>query len=348
MLIDIEVVMIYTLVWLLQPSSSTPGEISLMESLSRLLSNRPSHLPWIPSIAYEAKPKNEYQRQQFIKDRKYERQVELILAEVQASLISNAEAQEFFRKAAVYGIPSSDNLMFYENFILSYDNRLKHPVWSLEHLTERHFRDKMPLRLGGGGCFFIDRAIHEYFRVGYLDYRESNYHRGQFAPACDNRIKRNFLDRSYMYSNTAPQTPNINRRGCLWERLESYVSFLGWRTRNVYVVTGALHKPYKSRRDLKYRIIGSARLAVPTHFYKIILYEDRGGALLMEAYLIPNSRTVGENERLEQFRIEVNWLDRLEKTTGLKFFDLLDKSWILKPIGLRYRFQEKFVGHSAY
>lgn len=348
MLIGTEVVILYILIGLLRPSNNTREEISVSESLTRLLSSRPTHLPWIPSIAYETKLKNEYQWRQFLKDRKYERQIELILAELQAYLVGNAEAQEFFRKATVYGIPSSDNLKFYENFILSYDNRLKQPVWSLEHLTERHFRDRTAIRTARRDPFFPDMTLHKYFRINYRDYKKTNYYRVQFAPACDNRVKQQFLDRSYLNSNTAPQTPNINRIGCIWNRLESYVTFLGWRTRNLYVVTGALYESHSDRKYSKYRMIGSNRITVPTHFYKVLLYEERNGALLMEAYVVPNSMQVWENERLEQFRFEIDRLDILERLTGLKYFDLLDRSWILKPIGLQYRFQERFAGATAF
>lgn len=343
----IEAVALFSLVGLLNASSDTPEEISVLESLTGLLSNRPSHLPWIPSVAYETMPKNEYQQQQFIKDRKYERQMELILADLQVHLSGNGEARKFFIKAAVYGMPSSDNLKFYENFLSSYDNRLKQPGWALEHLTDKHFTNKTAVR-GSRSCRFLpDMTLHSFFRASYSDYRSSYYERCQFAPACDNRIKQLFLDRSYHYSNIAPQTRNLNRKG-IWRRLECYVAFLAWRTRNVYVVTGAVFRPYFGGEDLRYRVLGFNRIAVPTDFFKVILYEDTRGDLLMEAFIVPNSIQIGTNERLERFRIDIDKLDKLEDLTGLKFFDVVDRSWVFKPLGLQYRFEEKCSGVTAY
>lgn len=342
MFIYVEVVLVFLTIGLLGKtlSISPPDEFSVLETLSHLISNRSSHLPWIPSIAYETKPMDEYQQRQFIKDQKYESQIELILAELQAYLLSTTEAQEFFKRATAYGLPSSDNLKFYENFILSYDNRYKQPVWALEHLTQRLF-NRTVIRHSRRSKFYDDMTLHEYFRAGHLDYWKCFFDRGQFAPACDNKIKQKFFDRSYLYSNTAPRTTTINREKCVWDRLESYVAFLAWRTRNVYAVTGALHKPNKNNRNLRYRVIGRNRIAVPTHYYKVLLYQDNNGHLLLEAYAVPNSMQIKVYEGLEQFRVNAEDLDNLEGLTGLRFFNLLDKSSIIKPTRLQYGFREK-------
>ena len=37
--------------------------------------------------------------------------------------------------ALKYGLPSSENLRFFQNFVVSYDARLRNPRWVLEHLT---------------------------------------------------------------------------------------------------------------------------------------------------------------------------------------------------------------------
>lgn len=338
MSIHLEVVLTFLAIGLLhQTSSSPPKEISLLESVDHLMSSRPSHLSWIPSIAYETMPKDEYQQRQFIKDRKYERQVELILADLQAHLTAKTGAHEFFKRATVYGLPGSDNLKFYESFILSYDNRLKQPAWVLEHLTKSQFI-KTRVRRPRKKPFYKDMTLHEYFRTGHSDYKKSMYDRGQFASACNNRIKHQLLLRSYLYSNTAPMTTNLDRDRCAWVRLEKYIAFLAWRTQNVYVVTGSLYKPYKLKRQLRYRLIGRNRVAVPTHFYKVILYEDHDGHLSIEAFVAQNSILIKTDEELDRFRINADDLDKLEGWTGLQFFNLLDKCTFRKPKVLQYGF----------
>ena len=37
--------------------------------------------------------------------------------------------------ALKYGAPSSENLRFFRNFVVSYDSRLRNPRWVLEHIT---------------------------------------------------------------------------------------------------------------------------------------------------------------------------------------------------------------------
>lgn len=114
------------------------------------------------------------------------------------------------------------------------------------------------------------------------------------------------------------------------------------RSEKLYVVTGKLFKPYKDKRDLRYRLIGLNRIAVPTHLYKVILHRDMRGNMLMEVFAVQNSNLIDEAEDLEKFRIDVeNDLGKLEKVTSLKFFDILDRTKIWTPP----KFQYGFVGN---
>jgi endonuclease G, mitochondrial len=88
--------------------------------------------------------------------------------------------------------------------------------------------------------------------------------------------------------------------------------------KDVYVFTGPAYLPKRDENDkkyyVKYEVIGN--IAVPTHFYKVILaVKDDLSAL--GTFLMPNQRIIGSTP-LEVFRIE---LDDLERLTGLSFFD---------------------------
>lgn len=173
----------------------------------------------------------------YFDDRHFESQLELDLAELQAELVATKEAQKFLRKACGYGLPSYDKLLFRDNYILSYDNRLKQPVWSLEHLTHEKAltRDAVKHRQQ---WFSMDSQIHEYFRAVSEDYRCSGYERGHFSPACNNRAAQTFLEECYLVSNVALQARNLNHNMCVWSRLEEYIFFVARRSKNTFIITG--------------------------------------------------------------------------------------------------------------
>lgn len=133
-----------------------------------------------------------------------------------------------------------------------------------------------------------------------------------------------------MLSNIARFEPNINRDDCTWWRLERYVyGFLPTHSKNVYVVTGTLYDLEASEDEE----IGVDRIGVPTHYYKVIVHESERGALMMEAFVVPNSDEVDEYEDLEEFRVDIDdYLPDIERDTVLRFFDKLERSVIRKPV----------------
>lgn len=63
---------------------------------------------------------------------------------------------------------------------------------------------------------------------------------------------------------------------------------------------------------VRYEVIGSNNVAVPTHFYKVVVMETSSGKLEMEAYVMPNQ--IIENETpLKVFQVNFTsqffWVD---------------------------------------
>lgn len=279
-------------------------------------------------------------------------QLGLILAELESQLLSRKQSQKFFRESSVHGLPGFDELRFRNNFVLSYDRRLKQPRWTLEHMC----RDKLKYRFARRHKFKPykeDYAIDGRFRSSNDDYRLTGYDRGQFAPVCDNMSYQEWLDQTFFYSNIAPQASHLNRGGCAWTRLEKYALFLARRSKNVYVLTGVAYMPENGkltatpdaigREKVSYELLGQNRVGVPSHFYKIILSEDHEDRFALEAFVVPNSNDVGMTAKFAQFKLDIdNELPELERSTGLKFFPLLDWSRVAKPMKFQYDYVEKF------
>lgn len=83
------------------------------------------------------------------------------------------------------GLPSTDNLRFHQNFVLSFDSAKRNAKWVLEHIT----KDSS----SGQGSradvkFFEDAGIEPRFRSRLEDYRNSGYDRGHLVTACANCV----------------------------------------------------------------------------------------------------------------------------------------------------------------
>lgn len=85
-------------------------------------------------------------------------------------------------------------------------------------------------------------------------------------------------------------------------------------------------RPLASQKDkrtgeysVSYPVIGTPpdAVAVPTHFFKVILAERRGSAFVTAGFVLPN-RPIGDKKELREFQAP---LDVIEKQSGLLFFD---------------------------
>lgn len=285
----------------------------------------------------------------YFNDRYFEGRLNLDLAELQAELLATREARKFLSEACEYGLPSYDNLLIRDNFVLSYDNRLKQPVWSLEYLPNNKAMARDACK---SKCrwFNFDRSLHLYFRTLSEDYRNSGYNRGHLSPACNNRNSHRSFEQCYKLSNIVPQVKNLNLEPCVWSRLEKYSLYVARRSNHTFIITGTLFLPtngllFAQKRDPKermsYRVISAKRIATPTHFYKVILSQSFDKKFLLEAYLIPNSHAVEARECLDTFRLDIDTeLPQIEKLTGLKFFEILNRFRVDKPNALLYEFKD--------
>ncbi|KAL3871843.1 hypothetical protein ACJMK2_039815 [Sinanodonta woodiana] len=111
----------------------------------------------------------------------------------------------------------------------------------------------------------------------------------------------------------------------IWNNLEKYVRAKVRKNRNVYVCTGPLYLPRKEgdgKLYVKYEVIGHNHVAVPTHFFKVVLIEDNNGDFEMLSFVLPN-QAMPDNTPLKNFLVPV---DSIEKAAGLLLFNSLPKT----------------------
>lgn len=117
-----------------------------------------------------------------------------------------------------------------------------------------------------------------------------------------------------------------------WAYFEGFVRDLTKNYTDVYVYTGPLFLPQplggsSSSKNpgyqIQYPVIGTTpNVAVPTHFYKIILTTKDSNSYSLGAFVLPNQK-ISSSTPLTKFQVN---LTAIEKAAGLQFFDKLDRS----------------------
>ncbi|XP_040571645.1 endonuclease G, mitochondrial [Lepeophtheirus salmonis] len=223
-----------------------------------------------------------------------------------------------------YGFPSLDTVRSRRDYVISYDRRNRTPNWVFEHLTPESCRrnESVDRNL----CEFKeDPSIHPFFRSQNKDYKYSGFDRGHLAAAGNHRQSQEHCDETFYLSNMSPQVgTGFNRDK--WENLEWYVRKLAKRSRNVYICTGPLYLPRleaDGKNYVKYQVIGKNNVAVPTHFFKIVVTEsEKDSPLDLESFVLPNER-IDDSIPLSHFYVPP---DSVERASGLLFFDKLSKT----------------------
>ncbi|CAH2057151.1 unnamed protein product, partial [Iphiclides podalirius] len=229
-----------------------------------------------------------------------------------------------------YGFPGMDNVRSYDDFVLSYDRRNRIPHWVFEHLTKAHVEKND--QVDRSKCDFKpDESIHPFFRSQNSDYKGSGFDRGHMAAAGNHRLAQKHVEQTFYLTNMAPQVgEGFNRHA--WNRLEKHVRKLTKVYENVYCCTGPLYLPRKESDGkwyIRYQVIGANTVAVPTHFYKLVVGEGADGSLDMEAYVMPNQRIPDETP-VSSFMVPP---ETIERAAGLLFFDKIHRSKLHKING---------------
>lgn len=80
---------------------------------------------------------------------------------------------------------------------------------------------------------------------------------------------------------------------------------------------------------VKYQVIGKNHVAVPTHFFKVLILEAAGGQIELRSYVMPNA-PVDEAVPLERFLVPI---ESIERASGLLFVpNILARAGSLKAI----------------
>ncbi|MEQ2313006.1 hypothetical protein AMECASPLE_037161 [Ameca splendens] len=213
-----------------------------------------------------------------------------------------------------YGFPSLANIRSRESYITSYDPRTRTASWVIERLNPASLTGASDRRL----CEFKeDDSVHVFHRATNADYRGSGFDRGHLAAAANHKWSQKAMEDTFYLSNVAPQNPNLNQN--TWNNLEKLCRSLTKHYLNVYVCTGPLYLPRQEddgKLYVRYQVIGRNHVAVPTHFFKVLILEQADGkGVELRSYVLPNE-PIDEKVPLERFLVPI---ETIERASGLLF-----------------------------
>ncbi len=209
-----------------------------------------------------------------------------------------------------FGMPSQKGLLLYrKGYVAMYDTARKQPLWVSYKLSPEYLKNPVkPF-----SSFTPDPKVPQKYSAQNADYAKAFYSRARMAPMKDMLRSAETMMESYYLSNVCPMSKELYTGK--WQELEQVVrDFVSDRRRDVWVISGPAFKPPKNG---VIRAIGTGKVAVPTHFYKVILFQDSDGSFNAMGFLFDNRE---QSARLQEYMVTVS---EIEELTGLVFLDRL-------------------------
>ncbi|KAG2436045.1 hypothetical protein HYH02_011756 [Chlamydomonas schloesseri] len=261
---------------------------------------------------------------------------------------------ELDHPALKHGVPETDIIRVYDGYVAAYDYRTRNPKWVAEHITPASWSGEANRERSD---FFPDPEVDPRFSAKLSDYRGSGYDRGHMAPAANHKDSQKAMDQTFSLVNISPQAGKGFNRD-YWARFERFVKELTDVAGNVYVITGPLWLPTQQQADDAAAAAGGAGgaanggssskwtlthdwigkppglVAVPTHYYKVVLADTRGdsgdakqpprgnkqplprGTVGVGAFVMPNA-PIDPRTPLSAYVVP---LEDLEQVAGTSFF----------------------------
>jgi len=223
---------------------------------------------------------------------------------------ASAEAEQLNRHLKI-GKPVALYERLREGYVLAQDARLKIPCWVQYELSPEDLRDGIQRK----DAFKADTSIPSGSRAELSDYRNSGYDKGHLAPAADMGRSEKVMNESFLLSNMAPQVGVGFNQG-IWKDLEDAVR--GWVEQKgvLTIISGPVF--YISNNKVTYPVIGKDCVAVPTHFFKIVVDAKNPNSVDTLAFLLPNKDLNGHD--YSECLVSI---DEIEQMTGLDFLSAL-------------------------
>lgn len=222
-----------------------------------------------------------------------------------------------------WGVPQSaaTRLLVQRDYVIGYSDNLLVPLWTAHRLANSGLGKETRV-----DCFRRDPRIPAPAASLPSDYDDPIYDQGHMSPNGDMTKTLNSGINSFIMSNMSPQYCQFNRG--VWQIFESLVRVWAEEQGTLYVLTGSvfdrdgdeLRDPESAARRMKSRN-GKARVAIPSHFYKILIHRLNDGRVNALAVMMPNDKTnLDGDEAIQYIEDHLVAVADLQKLTGLVLF----------------------------
>ncbi len=205
---------------------------------------------------------------------------------------------------AVFAQSSPNNyLIADDNFSLSYNRSKGISNWVMWKVDKNSFG-----KIRRQNDFRPDNRLPEnWTKISSNDYIGSGYGRGHLCPSADRSLSATANSFTFMMSNIAPQTNDLNAGP--WQKLETYSRSLARRNNTLYIIAGQYGENGKIKN----------KLTIPTNFWKIILVVPQDSEINKDTRIIavdmPNIKGIEE----DNWRTYRTTVEEIEKMTNYKF-----------------------------
>jgi endonuclease G len=192
-----------------------------------------------------------------------------------------------------WGVPQpvADRILVNRDYVIGYSDSLLVPLWTAHRLDSTGLGN-----VARADCFRRDPRIPAPTASLPSDYNEQIYDQGHLTPNGDMSRKLMPVLNSFVLSNMAPQHCQFNRG--VWQIFESLVRIWAEEQGVLYVVTGSVFDRngdgVRDNDSIARRMTsrnGKSRVAVPSHFYKILVRQLDDGRVEILAVMMPNDKT---------------------------------------------------------
>lgn len=225
-----------------------------------------------------------------------------------------------------WGVPqsTSSRILVQRDYVIGYSDSLLVPLWTTHRLDSSDLG-----KVTRVDCFRRDPRIPAPVASLRSDYDDPIYDQGHMTPNADMSIGLKPVINSFIMSNMSPQLCQFNRG--VWQILESLVRIWAEEQGTLYVMTGSIFdRNGDGMRDddsLAPRMMsrnGKARVAIPSHFYKILVHRFDDGHVDVLAFMMPNDKTnLDGDEAIRYIENHLVAVADIEKLAGVTFFSVL-------------------------
>ena len=241
--------------------------------------------------------------------------------------LNKADKQRSLERNLPWGVPTAAGisgklvLLIQRDYVIGYDAELRVPVWTAHRLDAKGLGKSERLN-----CFRRDPRLKTSAASSPADYKEPIFDQGHLTPNADMSKSATAVINSFVMSNMTPQTCQFNRG--IWQIFESLVRLWAVEKGTVYVLTGSIfdrdHDGKPDADPVAKRMKssnGKARVAIPTHFYKVLLYQNSDGTVEALAVILPHDQAdIASEEALKYLTDHVQSISDVEALTGLTLF----------------------------